>query len=390
MELYHHGILGQKWGTRNGPPYPLDSKGQLRNVKQMNSELNKWDYAVVIDGKVIKNPGDVEWSKYKTQPIDTMKKYHSGVCWDFVNYQHDRFKKLGYPDESFMFVMQRSDDPNDIVTHTFSIVDIGGKKYWPESSWLKRQGVHEISSYEDVVTELKNVYGDHNYDIYKYNPDGLDQNLSNGDFFRKVCTNDNLVKTTFLKHSFLIHHGIKGQKWGIRRYQNPDGTLTEAGKRRVYINKTNKDVYQIEKSLSREDKIKLGYSEKDINKMSPDQVKNSSRYTVKRFIEKDNDIPIAYFDISSDVDEDGRYSSIAISVTGDERYRNKGYGKKITEQGMQWVNDHIDELGTVYWMYRDDNIGSARLAERSGFKIDDSLDDTDKNGHVWKTGIYSK
>ena len=30
----------------------------------------------------------------------------------------------------------------------------------------------------------------------------------------------------------LYHHGIKGQKWGIRRYQNPDGTLTEEGKKR--------------------------------------------------------------------------------------------------------------------------------------------------------------
>ena len=30
----------------------------------------------------------------------------------------------------------------------------------------------------------------------------------------------------------LRHWGVKGQKWGIRRYQNPDGTLTEAGKRR--------------------------------------------------------------------------------------------------------------------------------------------------------------
>lgn len=26
-ELYHHGIKGQKWGVRNGPPYPLDSGG---------------------------------------------------------------------------------------------------------------------------------------------------------------------------------------------------------------------------------------------------------------------------------------------------------------------------------------------------------------------------
>lgn len=30
----------------------------------------------------------------------------------------------------------------------------------------------------------------------------------------------------------ISHHGVKGQKWGVRRYQNPDGTLTEEGKKR--------------------------------------------------------------------------------------------------------------------------------------------------------------
>lgn len=30
----------------------------------------------------------------------------------------------------------------------------------------------------------------------------------------------------------LYHWGIKGQKWGVRRYQNKDGTLTSAGKKR--------------------------------------------------------------------------------------------------------------------------------------------------------------
>ena len=33
--------------------------------------------------------------------------------------------------------------------------------------------------------------------------------------------------------SVIEHHGIKGQKWGVRRYQNPDGTLTPLGRKKL-------------------------------------------------------------------------------------------------------------------------------------------------------------
>ena len=35
-----------------------------------------------------------------------------------------------------------------------------------------------------------------------------------------------------LMNSELYHYGVKGMKWGVRRYQNADGTLTQKGKAR--------------------------------------------------------------------------------------------------------------------------------------------------------------
>lgn len=58
--------------------------------------------------------------------------------------------------------------------------------------------------------------------------------------------------------TYLEHHGIKGQKWGVRRFQRPDGTLTPAGRRRQATMDTAMEKTQKMKKLAEEDSERWG------------------------------------------------------------------------------------------------------------------------------------
>lgn len=66
----------------------------------------------------------------------------------------------------------------------------------------------------------------------------------------------------------LYHHGILGMKWGVRRYQNKDGSLTNAGKKHIGqgVNNKSNNKYKNKKAK----RIKNG---KKINELTDDELR---------------------------------------------------------------------------------------------------------------------
>lgn len=99
----------------------------------------------------------------------------------------------------------------------------------------------------------------------------------------------------------LYHHGIKGQKWGVRRWQNEDGTFNTAGKKRYgFLNpesnirkdgyqKSNRKLYGIRPD-SKNDIDKVNSTNKNIINTIKSGAKSLAERNAKKRLEKGEEL----------------------------------------------------------------------------------------------------
>ena len=160
-----------------------------------------------------------------------------------------------------------------------------------------------------------------------------------------------MTKWTCTRSDELCHHGIKGQKWGVRRFQNKDGSLTPAGEKRYGdggpIGQTPKQqtkksnsidgmkVYSkhgVEVSLQKQPTSLIAKAMGKISKKSREYQEKSDFMDVKVGGKTVGDLQLYRED---------KKSINVVWVSINEGHEGQGYGKAV----MQAVVDHAKKQG---------------------------------------------
>ena len=123
----------------------------------------------------------------------------------------------------------------------------------------------------------------------------------------------------------LYHHGVKGQKWGVRRYQNKDGSSTSKGKERYSVEERKRNSKELNDAISRSkaNSTTGRPSAKEVWKTSSTMQKFSK--ITKNDYKKRNDIYDGKIDVPNDVKKKYGYGFT------ENELRVYGYGAKFHE-----------------------------------------------------------
>lgn len=156
----------------------------------------------------------------------------------------------------------------------------------------------------------------------------------------------------------LYHHGILGQKWGVRRFQNPDGSLTEDGKRRYrstsirsYIarkrnEKVDKSFKQWnENSKKRADAIELG---KERNRFEREYQNNKTHENRDAYRKANSEYKKAFREnttyrkgqIKSEVEKDKSRKYLSEAKQIEKKLKTDPNNRDLQKQYQKLMNQH--------------------------------------------------
>lgn len=156
----------------------------------------------------------------------------------------------------------------------------------------------------------------------------------------------------------LYHHGVKGMKWGVRRYQNKDGSLTTAGEKRYARDAREKEFTKYDSSTGRyykqskkNGRIDLAFDAKRYAKEDTERAKrlidSSKNITndVKRSIDTSNrNRKVPKMDLSNMTDQQMR-EQINRAIL--EQQYNNMFNPKRESKGREYVSRTLDSAGNV-------------------------------------------
>ena len=114
----------------------------------------------------------------------------------------------------------------------------------------------------------------------------------------------------------LAHHGIKGQRWGVRRYQSADGSLTAAGKKR-YDKKVKRGSLHNVIGLALENQGMKKAADRHYKKGEYQEAKWSAKANMDRRLKK---VYNSYIKDLQKLDKSGRGNDIEAIVQRSELY----------------------------------------------------------------------